>query len=635
MINTSSNVIANSHIGVKEILLNSIQHLSTRGLLNSSKWSCEQLKGLVQGTVANQLPSYYKESIINQTSSHEYGSQEHIDYLLAKNYFDLKEYQRCADHLKETSAIHPVNQFLYYYSTYLSSEKRFAQKSIELQNQYQLEQQQQQHQQQGGNNNNAPNHEDDPTKPTNNSNNNNNPNSQFGDGKMVASATHFKSTSKELQQLCFELDKLYNNNNNNNNNNNRSIDDDDTSDDQDTSQSGSRNVNFKKDAFLLYMYSMVLKRKGDQIKARQILLESLHLYPCNWSAWLDLASLCTDIQQVSQLSLPPSDHFMKDFFLAHLLLQLHQTSESLQVYNRLLSTFPNSTYILAQIAICNFNQRAYDVGEELFEKLLIKEPHRLENIDIYSNILYVRDKKASLSMLAHRAMETEKYCPETCCIVGNYYSLKSEHDKAIVYFQRALRLNENYLEAWTLIGQEFLETKNVSMAINAYRRAVDINSKDYRAWYGLGQTYQLLNLPLYSLYYFKKATTLRPYDPRMWCAVGGCYETLQRIQDAIRCYERAEENFDRENVALSKLAKLYQEMQNHEKAAYYYKKNLLRLDHEKVDSKEIINALLFLANYHKNIKQYDECEKYCLRLLDYAGPEKEEAKSLLKDLKKM
>ncbi|EGC28791.1 hypothetical protein DICPUDRAFT_43797, partial [Dictyostelium purpureum] len=127
------------------------------------------------------------------------------------------------------------------------------------------------------------------------------------------------------------------------------------------------------------------------------------------------------------------------------------------------------------------------------------EPSRLENIDIYSNILYVRDKKASLSMLAHKAMKIEKYCPETCCIIGNYYSLKLEHDKAIMYFQRALKLNDRYLSAWTLIGHEFLEIKNVSAAINAYRKAVDINPRDYRAWYGLGQTYQLLKLPLYSL----------------------------------------------------------------------------------------------------------------------------------------
>jgi anaphase-promoting complex subunit 8 len=35
--------------------------------------------------------------------------------------------------------------------------------------------------------------------------------------------------------------------------------------------------------------------------------------------------------------------------------------------------------------------------------------------------------------------------------VGNYYSLKAQHEKAVVYFSRALRLNWRYLSAWTLM----------------------------------------------------------------------------------------------------------------------------------------------------------------------------------------
>lgn len=35
----------------------------------------------------------------------------------------------------------------------------------------------------------------------------------------------------------------------------------------------------------------------------------------------------------------------------------------------------------------------------------------------------------------------DKYRTETCCVIGNYYSLRSQHEKAVVYFQRALKLN--------------------------------------------------------------------------------------------------------------------------------------------------------------------------------------------------
>lgn len=43
---------------------------------------------------------------------------------------------------------------------------------------------------------------------------------------------------------------------------------------------------------------------------------------------------------------------------------------------------------------------------------------------------------------------------------------------AIVYFQRALKLNPKYLSAWTLMGHEFMELKNTNAAIQSYRKAV-------------------------------------------------------------------------------------------------------------------------------------------------------------------
>ena len=45
-------------------------------------------------------------------------------------------------------------------------------------------------------------------------------------------------------------------------------------------------------------------------------------------------------------------------------------------------------------------------------------------MDIYSNILYVKEEYGPLSALAHRCAAADKYRPETCCVVGNYYSLR-------------------------------------------------------------------------------------------------------------------------------------------------------------------------------------------------------------------
>ena len=55
--------------------------------------------------------------------------------------------------------------------------------------------------------------------------------------------------------------------------------------------------------------------------------------------------------------------------------------------------------------------------------------------------------------------------------LGNYYSLRGDHDKAVLYFKQALSLNPKYLPAWTLLGHEYVELKNTSAAILSYRKA--------------------------------------------------------------------------------------------------------------------------------------------------------------------
>ena len=164
-------------------------------------------------------------------------------------------------------------------------------------------------------------------------------------------------------------------------------------------------------------------------------------------------------------------------------------------------------------------------------------------------------------------VQVDKYRPETCCVIGNYYSLKGEHERAVSYFRRALKLNQQFLSAWTLMGHEYVELKNTAAAVDAYRHAVDIDVKDYRAWYGLGQTYEILAMPYYALFYYRKATALRPYDSRMWCAMAGCYKQLGKKPEAIKCYQRAESNNAREGIALTELARLFREENDRAQAA--------------------------------------------------------------------
>ena len=54
----------------------------------------------------------------------------------------------------------------------------------------------------------------------------------------------------------------------------------------------------------------------------------------------------------------------------------------------------------------------------MFDQIVQADPYRLDDLDVYSNILYVMEKSPKLAYLAQLATRTDKYRVETCCIVG-------------------------------------------------------------------------------------------------------------------------------------------------------------------------------------------------------------------------
>ncbi|KAH8046546.1 hypothetical protein JL722_13606 [Aureococcus anophagefferens] len=394
-------------------------------------------------------------------------------------------------------------------------------------------------------------------------------------------------------------------------------------------------------------------------EARAVLAEATLQFPWNWSAWLDLAGSAPGARggdrppargrdggraaaapgrRTARRPRPAARRvgaLIAACHRARVAIEQQRCDEALETLARVEAVAPASTFVVAHEALAHYARRDFDRAQERFEALRAADPYRLEQLDIYSNVLYVKEARAELSRLAHAATRAEKYRPETCCVVGNYYSLKAQHERAVLYFQRALKLDRGCLSAWTLMGHEYIEMKNTAAAIEAYRRAVDVNARDYRAWYGLGQTYEILNMYFYALYYYRKAARLRPYDARMWIAIAQCHEKLHRVDDAIKGYERAAAHDDAEGHATIKLARLHRSRNDHDKAVACFQAyvDLHGQGEEIVDA--TAEALLYLASKHKQKADYAAAQACLARLLDYGGPEKLEAQAMLRELRSL
>lgn len=414
--------------------------------------------------------------------------------------------------------------------------------------------------------------------------------------------------------------------------------------------------------WLDYLYGIILIKSKSELLAKQWLLRSVNINPYNWSAWLELASLIDsqdDLQQIGQ-HLPRS--ILSFFFHIHCSQELFLQEPD--VYNTLAQVqaiFPHSAHLQQQKALLLYHARDHDQAMDIFDGLIRSNPYRLDGMEIYSNLLYVLPNRPKLATLAAMASETDKFRPETNCILGNYYSLISEHEKAVLHFRRALALDRNFHAAWTLMGHEYIELKNTQAAIESYRRAVDTNRRDYRAWYGLGQGYEMLECHSYSLFYYQRAASLCGGDPKMWAAVAHAYSKCGKHHNAIQAFKRAlivgsqinqEASFSTSNSdplaqavggaldpqVLFELANLYNLYGSEDEAAAYMELSLAQeegpdegdegLGVTQVTSK----ARLWLARYCYRRGDWQRTMELANELCQ-DGVDVEDAKSLVKDVR--
>ena len=395
---------------------------------------------------------------------------------------------------------------------------------------------------------------------------------------------------------------------------------------------------YSDDPFLLYLYgALLLKQKSTEL-ATETLIKSIKLYPFNWSSWSELITSITGLDEAQLILHDLEVHFAHDFSALTMVRigkiviyqELFQHFEQLfKDLQGLLELFPNFAFIKTQSALVSYHALEYQQAENTFDSVLQQDPYCLDDMDTYSNILYVMDKKSKLSYLAQLANEVDKFRPETCCIIANYYSLKCEHEKAIMYYRRALALNRNCLAAWTLMGHEFVECKNSHAAIESYRRAIDTNPKDFKAWYGLGQAYEVLDMHLYSLYYYQQASIIKPHDRRIWIALGQCFDKLKKVEDSIMAYKRALSLSEYIDLSIVyKLALLYQTLG--QEAEVYANMRTIYVEEVNTEhhSDETAKARIWLARHEMKQGNYSEAYSYAVDLTYGTSQEIEDARAI-------
>ncbi|KKY33316.1 putative 20s cyclosome subunit (nuc2 cdc27) [Diaporthe ampelina] len=215
--------------------------------------------------------------------------------------------------------------------------------------------------------------------------------------------------------------------------------------------------------------------------------------------------------------------------------------ESLQSFSSLPRAHQDTAWVLAQMGRAQYEQAAYPEAERLFRRLRIISPTRLQDMEVYSTILWHLKRETDLSFLAHELVDSSWLAPESWCALGNAWSLAKDHEQALKCFKRATQLDPKFAYAYTLQGHEHMANEEYDKALTAFRQSISADRRHYNAYYGIGMVYEKLGNYDKAYTHFHSAHVIHPMNAVLICCIGTVLEKQKHVLQALQYFNKATE----------------------------------------------------------------------------------------------
>lgn len=239
---------------------------------------------------------------------------------------------------------------------------------------------------------------------------------------------------------------------------------------------------------------------------------------------------------------------------------------AIETFDSLSSTQRETPWVLAQLAKAHYEAGDYRTAETCFLRLMKLQPSRIEDMEVYSTVLWHLKKEAPLAFLCHMLRDQDFDAPETWCAIGNSFSLAREHDQAIAAFKRATQLDDSFAYAWTLMGHEYIANEEYDAALSSFRKSVTADKRSYTGWYGLGRSLERMGKLEDAERHYRIAAQINPSNATLMVCIGVIFEKLRKKPNALDCYSRALELAPQSALARFKKARVLMHMRDFEGA---------------------------------------------------------------------
>lgn len=205
-------------------------------------------------------------------------------------------------------------------------------------------------------------------------------------------------------------------------------------------------------------------------------------------------------------------------------LSRYKCQAALQAFASVSHQQRDTPWVLAHIGKAYFEKQQYADAEAVFARIRTMAPALMEDMEVYSTVLWHLRKEIDLAYLSHELIDQDRLSPQAWCAIGNSFSLQRDHDQAVKCFKRATQLDPSFAYGFTLQGHEHVENEEFDKALYAYRSAIAADQRHYNGWYGLGQVYEKLGKYDVAEKHYRCAFQINPTNP----VLVGCIGTVSK-----------------------------------------------------------------------------------------------------------
>ncbi|KAJ3923641.1 hypothetical protein F5877DRAFT_31172 [Lentinula edodes] len=229
---------------------------------------------------------------------------------------------------------------------------------------------------------------------------------------------------------------------------------------------------------------------------------------------------------------------MRKFARAGRASALYHSQECLDAIEQLPHIQQKTPWVLSMVGKARYDKGEYGSAERAFKAVRILEPYRLWDMEVYSTLLWHLQKPVELSFLAQELLSIDPRSPQAWIAIGNLFSLQKERAQALTCFRRATQMDPSCAYAYTLSGHETID-ENLDKAVTFFQTALRVDPRHYNAWYGLGTCYLRMSKLRLAEYHFRKAVEIHPDNAVLLGCVGMVAERRGDREGARAFFDKA------------------------------------------------------------------------------------------------